>query len=112
MKIAIPLAGGLLAQHFGHCEQFALIHVDPVRKTAASREDLNAPPHQPGLLPAWLAEQGATMIIAGGMGRRAQDLFADHGIEVFVGAPAATPDKLVAAYLAGTLRHGENACDH
>lgn len=28
MKIAIPMAGGQLCMHFGHCEQFALVDVD------------------------------------------------------------------------------------
>jgi hypothetical protein len=29
-----------------------------------------------------------------------------------VGAPAETPEQLVAEYLAGTLAEGENLCDH
>jgi len=52
------------------------------------------------------------LVIAGGMGRRAQDLFARSGIEVIVGAPAAPPEELVRAYLAGELEAGENVCDH
>ena len=112
MRIAIPLADGKLAMHFGHCERFALVDVDPVRKKIVKREDIDAPPHHPGLLPPWLAERGASMIIAGGMGQRAQGLFNEHGIKVLVGAPAETPEKLVADFLAGTLQEGENICDH
>lgn len=112
MKIAIPLAGGKLAMHFGHCERFALVDVDPAEKKILGREDIDAPPHQPGLLPPWLAERGATMIIAGGMGQRAQSLFTENGIQVIVGAPSETPERLVGDYLAGTLQAGENACDH
>lgn len=112
MKIAIPLADGKLAMHFGHCESFALINVDPAAKKILGREDITAPPHQPGLLPPWLAERGATVIIAGGMGQRAQDLFAQRGIRVVVGAPAETPERVVSEYLAGTLQRGENVCDH
>jgi len=98
--------------HFGHCERFALVEVDLSTKTILNREDIDAPPHQPGLLPPWLAERGANMIIAGGMGRRAQDLFVEQGIQVIVGAPADTPERLVSDYLAGTLQAGENVCDH
>jgi len=29
MKIAIPLAGGKLSAHFGHCQEFAIIDADP-----------------------------------------------------------------------------------
>ena len=112
MRIAIPLAGGRLSQHFGHCEHFALVEVDPATKKIIKREDLDAPPHQPGLLPPWLAERGADVIIAGGMGQRAQGLFAEQGIQVVVGAPADSPEELVGAYLQGTLKAGENFCDH
>lgn len=112
MKIAIPLADGKLTMHFGHCERFALMNVDTAQKKIVKREDIDAPPHQPGLLPSWLAERGATMIIAGGMGQRAQDLFTQHGIHVVVGAPSDTPESLVGDYLAGTLQAGENVCDH
>ncbi len=112
MRIAIPLTGGKLALHFGHCEHFALIDIDPAAKKMLKREDAPAPEHEPGLLPAWLAERGAHLIIAGGMGRRAQDLFQKQGIEVLVGAPAETPEKLVADYLSGTLSSGKNICDH
>jgi len=112
MRIAIPLAGEKLAMHFGHCERFALVDVDLKEKKILKREDIDAPAHQPGLLPPWLAERGATLIIAGGMGQRAQGLFTEHGIEVIVGAPADSPERLVGDYLAGTLQSGENACDH
>jgi len=112
MKIAIPLANGKLAMHFGHCERFALIDVDLTRKEILKREDIDAPPHQPGLLPPWLAERGANLIIAGGMGQRAQGLFVEQGIQVVVGAPAETPEKLVEDYMAGTLQSGANVCDH
>jgi predicted Fe-Mo cluster-binding NifX family protein len=112
MKIAIPLAGGKLAMHFGHCERFALVDVDLAEKKILKREDIEPPPHVPGLLPKWLAERGADMIIAGGMGQRAQGLFAEHGIQVVVGAPADTPERLAGDYLAGTLQAGENICDH
>jgi predicted Fe-Mo cluster-binding NifX family protein len=98
--------------HFGHCEQFALVDVDVAQKKIVRREDVAAPPHQPGLLPPWLAERGAKVIIAGGMGMRAQQLFAQQGIQVVVGAPAETPETLVENYLAGTLQSGENLCDH
>jgi len=111
-KIAIPLAGGRLAMHFGHCERFALIETDPGTKTILKREDIETPPHAPGLLPGWLAAQGVATIIAGGMGQRALGLFAEKGIRVVLGAPAEAPEKLVEDYLAGTLESGDNVCDH
>lgn len=112
MRIAIPLANGKLSVHFGHCERFALADVNTTERKAVRREDIEAPPHQPGLLPPWLASRGVNIIIAGGMGQRAQGLFAQHGIQVVVGVPAETPEKLLSQYLAGTLEAGENVCDH
>lgn len=112
MKIALPIAQGKLCMHFGHCEVFAVLTVDESRKTILSREYLTPPPHEPGVLPAWLGQQNVNVIIAGGMGQRAQQLFAQQNIAVIVGAPAASLDELTEAYLSGTLISGTNACDH
>jgi predicted Fe-Mo cluster-binding NifX family protein len=112
MKIAIPLTNGILALHFGHCEQFALIDVDIHQKKLLQRIDLQAPPHQPGLLPTWLAERGANIILAGGMGQRARDLFEQRDIQVVVGVPSQEPESLVHDYLEGRLQTGVNLCDH
>ncbi|MCK4275186.1 MAG: P-loop NTPase, partial [Phycisphaerae bacterium] len=112
MKIAIPLANGRLSMHFGHCEQFALVEVDEATRKSGETELLSPPGYEPGVLPRWLHEQGATVIIAGGMGQRAQQLFAQNNITVVVGASADAPEQLVSAYLEGTLQAGENICDH
>ena len=112
MRIAIPVAGGRLCPHFGRCEQFAIVNADAQKKKLVSLDMLTPPPHEPGVLPRWLREQEATVIIAEGMGRRAQELFARNGITVLVGAPAETPEQLVFAYLNGTLQAGDNICDH
>jgi ATP-binding protein involved in chromosome partitioning len=112
MKIAIPLAEGKLCAHFGHCQQFALLDVDEKTRSITRQQLLTPPPHEPGVLPRWLHEQGADTIIAGGMGHRAQGLFTSNGIKVIVGAAAETPERLVAALLSGTLETGANLCDH
>lgn len=112
MKIAIPMADGKFSMHFGHCDSYALFDVDPTDKTILRREDIDAPPHVPGQLPPWLARHGAELVIAGGMGQRAQQLFAQDGIRVVLGAAAATPENLVGDYLAGTLQTSQNICDH
>ena len=112
MKIAIPMADGRLCMHFGHCERFAVLDVDEAGKRILGTQMLTPPPHEPGVLPAWLHKEGANVIIAGGMGARAQALFAQNGIKVLVGAPAETPETLVNAFLAGTLVSGQNVCDH
>ncbi len=112
MKIAIPTADGRLCMHFGHCQQFALVQVAANSKEILGTTWLTPPPHEPGVLPRWLHEQGADVIIAGGMGQRAQELFGRNGIKVVVGASDDEPEAIVAAYLAGTLETGMNVCDH
>lgn len=112
MRIAIPLARGKLSSHFGHCEEFAMIDVDPETKEIASGDRLPAPDHQPGLLPRWLHEHGADVIIAGGMGMRARTAFAKNNIRVVIGAPEEEPEAIAKAFLEGTLQTGANICDH
>ncbi|MBU0756112.1 MAG: NifB/NifX family molybdenum-iron cluster-binding protein [Planctomycetes bacterium] len=112
MKISIPIVQGRLSPHFGHCETFALIDVDETTKKILGREDIEAPPHQPGLLPVWLHERGVNMIMAGGMGIRARELFAQKNIEVLVGAPSKDPEELVEDWMQGNLSLGDNICDH
>ncbi|MCK4752890.1 MAG: NifB/NifX family molybdenum-iron cluster-binding protein [Planctomycetes bacterium] len=112
MRIAIPLIEGKLSQHFGHCEQFAIIDVDKDSKAIRSKELVSPPPHEPGVLPKWLSGLHVSVIIAGGMGQRAHQLFTQNQIEVVVGAPADSPEELASAYLEGKLECGENVCDH
>jgi ATP-binding protein involved in chromosome partitioning len=107
---AIPVAEGKLCAHFGHCDQFALIETDSGKIKRSSM--LTPPPHEPGLLPKWLHEQGANIILAGGMGTKAQELFNQKGIKVITGAPMDSPESLVNQYLSGSLVTGDNVCDH
>lgn len=108
MKFAVPLANGKLTAHFGHCQEFAIIEVQ--NDQIQSKELLVPPPHEPGLLPRWLQERGTQVVIAGGMGHRAIDLFSQAGIKVVTGAPVETPETLVASYLTNTLAAGANLC--
>ena len=112
MRVAVPVANGKLNLHFGHCETLALLDVNQENNAIVSRLDVTPPPHEPGLLPRWLAEKNVNVVIAGGMGQRAQSLFAENDIEVVTGAPAETPEALVLSFLNGTLLTGANACDH
>ena len=101
-----------MCAHFGHCDEFALIDVDREKGTIIKQEFIDAPEHQPGLLPEWLSEKGVNTIIAGGMGSRAQELFGVKNISVMTGAYAESPEKLVTDLLQGNLNTGENVCDH
>ena len=112
MRIAIPTSNGVLCMHFGHCDQFTIIEADPETKSIGGQETVTPPAHEPGVLPKWLAGLHVNMIIAGGMGQRAQQLFTQNQIEVIIGAPSEQPEKIALAYLKGELVSGENICDH
>ena len=112
MRIAIPVAQDRLCPHFGHCDQFAIFDIDDNLKKVINRNNITPPAHEPGVLPKWLHENDVNVIIAGGMGQRAQQLFAQNDIEVVIGAATDSPEELVSAYLGNTLETGDNICDH
>ena len=112
MRYAVPVSNGKLAAHFGHCEHFAFIDIDEATNSIVSKELVASPGHQPGLLPVWLAEEGVSAVIAGGMGSRAQALFRENRIHVIVGALGHDPEQIVLDYIRGTLATGDNVCDH
>lgn len=112
MKIAVPVANKLLCMHFGHCDVFAFFNVDEEKIEIKDSEEVVPPTHEPGVLPKWVKEQGVDLVLAGGMGQRAQDLFTASGVKVVVGITENDPAKAVLDYVKGVLEAGTNACDH
>ncbi len=110
MKIAIPVTQSSISAHFGHCEAFAIFTIEDNK--IVKEETLDPPAHEPGSHPAFLHEQGCNVVIAGGMGNRAQDLMCAQGIKVVVGAPQLPLRELIEKYLQGELQSGQNRCDH
>ena len=111
MKIAIPIENGVLCPHFGHCQLFSIIDVEPESKIIKESKTVTPPPHDKGVLPAWLHEMGCTHIIAGGMGGRAIALFQQNGIQVICGAQTQKPEVLVKQLLDNQLETGANYCN-
>jgi Mrp family chromosome partitioning ATPase/predicted Fe-Mo cluster-binding NifX family protein len=110
IRIALPVQGGNVSEHFGHSPHFGIFEV---RGKEIIGEDYVQPPtHSPGVLPSWLDEQGVKVVLASGMGSRAIGLFEDAGIRVICGVPAGSAKDVVTAYLNGTLAAGGNVCDH
>lgn len=109
-KIAIPTEKKVLCAHFGHCEAFEIFEVED--KKIVSHESVNPPHHEPGVFPAWLAELGVTVVIAGGIGQRAITLFNDNNIDVYVGAEMKDSEDLVMDFINGDLSVTGNLCDH
>ena len=107
MLIAIAKEGNQVSQHFGHCEGFELVEIKDGK--IAGRGTVPNPGHRPGFLPVFLAQKGVKVIISGGMGGSAQNLFAQNGIEVYTGAQGTITD-IIDLYLAGTLKSTGGVC--
>ncbi|MDD2192760.1 MAG: NifB/NifX family molybdenum-iron cluster-binding protein [Bacteroidales bacterium] len=108
--IAIPMDNGVLSQHFGHCETFYLASING--NSVVKEWYVTTPAHEPGLYPIWLKEQGVDIVIAGGMGKKAYDLFIQNGIEVHTGAESQTPQLAVKAFLENTIHFSNNICEN
>jgi len=110
MKFAIPILNGEITAHFGHCEKFAIVET---KDNKVINEEMVTPPiHQPGVYPRFLAGENVEVIIAGGMGQKAQQLFAQNNIEVYLGVARGTAAELVESYLNDKLNTGDNLCSH
>lgn len=112
IRIAIPTADGRLHGHFGGCREFTLVDADPQKLTVLATRTIAAPPHQPGLFPRWLREQGVRVVIAGGIGQRALDNFALFGITVLAGEVNARIESLITLYLGDQLTGSPAGCKH
>jgi ATP-binding protein involved in chromosome partitioning len=112
MKIAIPVENGRLHSHFGGTTHFAVVEADSESKTTVRTEILPAPEHQPGAFPKWLRQQSVNVLIAGGIGRRALDIFEKQGIKVVAGSPGEPIEKLIESYLKGELATAPQGCEH
>jgi len=96
---------------FGPREFVDVIEVDPARRVVQRRSIVTPSEAEPCAWPPLLHAEGVTVVLAGGMGRGAQQNMLNNGVEVVIGVPPAEPDVLVAAYLAGEIRSGVNACE-
>lgn len=107
MRIAISTDSGLVSAHFGRCPEYTIIEIE--NNELKKKETISNPGHQPGFLPRFLHDQGVDCIIAGGMGARAQGLFAEQGIQTILGISGSI-DEVVEKILSGTLEGGESLC--
>ena len=110
MKIAIASEGKMVTEHFGHCEGFIIFEAE--NGQIIGSEIVPNPGHRPGFLPNFLNDKGVNVIISGGMGGGAIDIFNEKNIEVIVGASG---DARAAAemYLKGELKSTGSVChDH
>ena len=110
MKIVIPTAEGKLCGHFGHCETFTFVEVDDEKKEILSIKTKEPEDGISCQSAVWIAEQGANIILAGGMGAKPLMMFAQSGVQVVSGCPEMEIKEVVELFLNKTLETGENSC--
>lgn len=110
MKIAIPTAEGKLCSHFGHCESFTFVDVNPDTKEILNIENKIPEEGISCQSASWISEQGANIVLAGGMGARPIAIFNQNGVKVVAGCPELEIKDVVNSFLNSTLVTGENSC--
>ena len=109
MKVAISTDQGYVSAHFGRCSTYTIVVIQEGQ--ILEREEIPNPGHQPGFLPQFLSEKGVNCIIAGGMGPRAQTLFAQKNIETIIGVQG-NIDEVIEKFIKEDLEAGNDLCDH
>ena len=103
---------GVLSAHFGRCPYYTLVDIDG---DSVSDVTIVANPyftsHVPGAVPEFIKSQGAHVMIAGGMGPRALDIFNEFGIEAITTGGQETLQDILSAYLRGEIK-GAAGCEH
>jgi predicted Fe-Mo cluster-binding NifX family protein len=107
MKIAISTDSGQVSAHFGRCPEFTIAVIEDGR--LASQDAVPNPGHSPGLIPDFLSKKGVQAIVCGGMGMRAQNLFAEKGIRMLLGVTGSV-QQAIEGLIDGSLEGGESLC--
>lgn len=107
MRIAVAAEGRNVTEHFGHCVNFMIY--DAENEKVIKEESVDNPGHKPGFLPNFLADKGVNVIISGGMGQGAIDIFNARNVEVVVGA-SGDAKKAAENYLSGMLKTSGSVC--
>jgi len=108
MRVAISIdtndgLDSIVAHHFGRCPFFAFVDLEGDEiKAVEVMENPHYAHHQPGEVPGFIHEHNATVMLSGGMGRRAIDFFQQYGIEIATGANGTVRNTLE-EYMDGKL---------
>ena len=94
----------VISYHFGRCPYFVIVELDgrDVKKVE-NVDNPSAESHAAGELPQLMNQLGVNAIVTGGMGPKAQEYFAQYGIQPITGAYGKVRDVLE-EIIEGTLR--------
>jgi len=111
MKIAVPVTGSnQIDGHFGHCEYYSVYTISEKAEitdvqTIKSEQGCGCKSNIAGVL----AENGVTVMLAGGIGGGAINVLNRSGIEVIRGC-AGNANEVVKNYVVGNIMDSGESC--
>jgi len=109
MKLAISTDNNQVAKHFGRCKQYTIVEI--LDSKVIDKKIISNPGHAPGAIPKFLNDKDCDLIIAGGMGRRAQGYFKDFNMDWIIGVQGDV-DKVIQDFINNDLEVGDSTCNH
>jgi predicted Fe-Mo cluster-binding NifX family protein len=107
MKIAIPTNGGRIAPRLPLAKEVVIVELQGKREVGREKVDISLLHSLE--IPDFLATQGVTKVIAGGVTRHLQEMLRIHNIDVIWGIMGAV-DEVLEFYLKKGLQDGMGPC--
>lgn len=111
MKIAIPKNGDMINQHFGRSESFIIATVENGKVTDKKEVSVMDLQHNHGGLSKLILNEGASVVITGGIGAGAYNALKEYNLDVIRGVNS-TIDDALSNYLKGELKDRVVMCNH
>lgn len=109
MKVAFPVEDGIICPHFGHAPEFVFVELS--NGVQVSKQSKIPPAHEPGVLPQWIGDMGADVLVTGGLGARASQLLEGRGVKVISGV-SGTVESALEELAKGTLKGTGEVCSN
>ena len=100
-RVAIPIANEKLSENFGECNHYEIYEID--KGITSKRKALLPDDLALSELPEWLKGEGITDVITYRVNREIIKLFASKKVNLFIGVPISSSEKLIDDYLQGKL---------
>lgn len=100
-RVAIPIVNNKLSENFGECNYYTIFEID--RKINSAKTSLLPNGINSFDLPRWLKGEGVTDVVTYKINRQVVNLFVAEKINLFLGIPIDSPEKIIDDYLQGKL---------
>jgi predicted Fe-Mo cluster-binding NifX family protein len=82
-RVAVSTDSGKVSEHFGRCPEFTIAEIE--NEKVVGKKVIQNPGHSTGFLPSFFSGMNINIVIAGGAGFRAKELFEEKGIDLILG---------------------------